>query len=78
MPNELKKKVTPEGMEKVRTDKKEKYAKVDVFTGLFLENTVDNAIDSCPEGYEVYDMDVKYLNDIWVVIAKIREERDSQ
>lgn len=65
-------------MKKVRTDKKEKYAKVDVFTGLVLESTVNKAIDSCPEGYEVYDMDVKYLNDIWVVIAKIREEKDSQ
>ncbi|EMW6229956.1 hypothetical protein AAFE26_002855 [Enterococcus faecalis] len=51
-----------------------KYSRVEVFHGQNLDKLVDNAITLCPEGYEVYDLDVKYLKDEYVVIVKIRLE----
>lgn len=51
-----------------------KHSRVEVFHGSDLDHVVDNAITLCPEGYEVYDLDVKYLKDEYVVIAKIRLE----
>lgn len=52
--------------------------KVDVFHSIYLDEAVDRAFEKCPDGWEVVDLDVKYLNDQWVVIAKInRLERSA-
>ncbi|HFE9852670.1 TPA: hypothetical protein ACGBG5_003132 [Enterococcus faecalis] len=51
-----------------------KYSRVEVFHGRILDRLVDKAIEVCPMGYLVYDLDVKFLNDEYVVIAKIQKE----
>lgn len=51
-----------------------KHSRVEVFHGSDLDHVVDNAIALCPEGYLVYDLDVKFLNAEYVVIAKIQKE----
>ncbi|BDP65005.1 hypothetical protein EYY48_14795 [Enterococcus faecalis] len=51
-----------------------KYSRVEIFQGPDLPRVVDKAITSCPQGYEVYDLDVKFLKDEYVVIAKIQKE----
>ena len=57
----------------MRMDNSGEYTKVDVFHGWDLDTLVDKAVNSCPYDFEVYDMDVKFLNDKWIVISKIRE-----
>ncbi len=51
-----------------------KYSRVEVFHGQNLDKLVDKAVETCPMGYLVYDLDVKFLKDEYVVIAKIRKE----
>lgn len=48
-----------------------KYSKVDVFHGTDLSEVVTQAQEGCPPGYEVVDLDVKFLNNFWVVVSKI-------
>lgn len=62
----MKKKVT-EGVEEMKP------SSVDVFHGLFLDDVVDKAVTKCPVGYYISDLDVRYLNNEWVVIAKIEK-----
>lgn len=51
-----------------------KYSRVEVFHGQNLDKLVDKAVETCPMGYLVYDLDVKFLKDEYVVIAKIQKE----
>lgn len=51
-----------------------KYSRVEVFHGQNLDKLVDKAVETCPMGYLVYDLDVKFLNSEYVVIAKIQKE----
>ncbi|ERT24209.1 hypothetical protein O996_02656 [Enterococcus faecalis BM4654] len=51
-----------------------KYSRVEVFHGQNLDKLVDKAVETCPMGYLVYDLYVKFLKDEYVVIAKIRKE----
>ena len=48
-----------------------KYSKADVFHGTDLSEVVTQVQEGCPPGYEVIDLDVKFLNNLWVVISKI-------
>ncbi|HBI1976658.1 TPA: hypothetical protein I0H39_RS13180 [Enterococcus faecalis] len=52
----------------------QKYSRVEVFHGPDLDRVVDKAVETCPTGYLVYDLDVKFLNAEYVVIAKIQKE----
>lgn len=45
--------------------------RIDVFHGPDLDEAVDRAFEKCPDGWEVIDLDVKHLNDQWVVIVRI-------
>lgn len=47
---------------------------MEVFHGSDLDYVVDKAVETCPTGYEIYDLDVKFLNAEYVVIAKIQKE----
>lgn len=51
-----------------------KYSRVEVFHGQNLDKLVDKAVETCPLGYLVHDLDVKFLNAEYVVIVKIQEE----
>lgn len=51
-----------------------KHSRVEVFHGQNLDKLVDKAVETCPTGYLVYDLDVKFLNAEYVVIAKIQKE----
>lgn len=51
-----------------------KHSRVEVFHGPDLDHVVDKAVETCPTGYLVYDLDVKFLKDEYVVIAKIQKE----
>ncbi|HAP4953852.1 TPA: hypothetical protein IUX90_003137 [Enterococcus faecalis] len=51
-----------------------KHSRVEVFHGQNLDKLVDKAVETCPMGYLVYDLDVKFLNAEYVVIAKIQKE----
>ena len=51
-----------------------KHSRVEVFHGSDLDYVVDKAVETCPTGYEIYDLDVKFLNAEYVVIAKIQKE----
>lgn len=48
-----------------------KSSKVDVFHRTDLSEVVTKAQEGCPRGYEIVDLDVKFLNNLWVVISKI-------
>lgn len=51
-------------------------SKVDIFHGTDLSEVVTQAQEGCPTGYEVVDLDVKFLNNLWVVISKIDREKE--
>lgn len=48
-----------------------KHSKVDVFHGTDLSEVVTQAQEGCPRWCEIVDIDVKFLNNQWVVISKI-------
>ena len=50
---------------------KKQIGKIDVFHGTDLDEVVDRAFEKCPDDWEVIDLDVKYLNGQWVIIARI-------
>lgn len=52
--------------------------KVGVFHDVYLDHAVDKAQTDCPDGYELIDLNVNYLNDRWVVVAKIEKEPESE
>lgn len=51
-----------------------KHSRVEVFHGQDLDYLVDRAIELCPTGYQVYDLNVNFLNNEYVVVAKIQKE----
>ena len=51
-----------------------RYSGVEVFHGKDLDECVDRAIETCPLEYVVYDMDISFINNVYVVIAKIKKD----
>lgn len=55
-----------------------RYSGVEVFHGEDLDECVDRAIETCPLEYVVYDMDISFINNEYVVIAKIKKDKDDE
>lgn len=54
------------------------YSKIDVFHGKDLEETVNKAIISCPNGYDVEDLKVNFINNEWIVVSKIEQNNTGE
>lgn len=53
-----------------------KHTEVDVFSHEDLEKAVDKAVSSCPSGYKTIDLNVNFMNGLWVVVAKIAHSQN--